>query len=72
MGDALPRYEHEPLSYPNSLRLLKLWHSDELTEEIVCDLFESCGIKQATIHTKPCLEHGIQQADESNQNKQEF
>ena len=40
LGDDLPKYEHEPLSHPNSLRLLKLWHGDELTEEIVCDLFE--------------------------------
>ena len=39
-GDALPKYEHEPLSHPNSLRLLKLWHGDELTEEVVCNLFE--------------------------------
>ena len=40
LGDALPRYEHEPLSDRNSLRLLKLQHGDESTEEIVCDLFE--------------------------------
>ena len=39
-GDALPKYKHMPLSHPNSLRLLKLWHGDELTEEIVCDLIE--------------------------------
>ena len=40
VGDGLPTYEHQPLSHPNSLRLLKLWHGDEKTEEIVCDLFE--------------------------------
>ena len=39
-GDALPAYEHEPLSHENSLRLLNLWHGDEQTKEVVCDLFE--------------------------------
>lgn len=38
--DALPAYEHESLSHPNSIRLLKLWRGDERTEEVVCDLFE--------------------------------
>ena len=40
VDDALPAYEHEPLSHLDSIRLLKLWHGDEKTEEIVCDLFE--------------------------------
>ena len=35
-----PAYTFEELSHQNSLRLLKLWHGDERTEEIVCDLFE--------------------------------
>ena len=40
IGDALPAYEYEPLSHPNSIRLLKLRYGDERTEEIVCHMFE--------------------------------
>ena len=40
IADPLPAYGYQPLSQPNSLRLLKLWHGDELTDEIVCDLVE--------------------------------
>ncbi len=39
-GDTLPTYVHEPLSDPTSIRLLRLWHGDESTTEVVCDLFE--------------------------------
>ena len=39
-ANPLPAYEHQPLRNPESLRLLKLWHGDERTEEIVCDLVE--------------------------------
>ena len=39
VGD-LPIYKHEKLSHRDSMRLLKLWHGDERTEEVVCDLFE--------------------------------
>ena len=35
VGNALPAYEHEFVSYPDSVRLLKQWDGDERTEKIV-------------------------------------
>ena len=53
-ANPLPAYEHQPLSHPNSLRLLKLWHGDERTEEIVCDLME-VPPEQKSHHTYEAL-----------------
>ena len=64
-GDALLKYEHEPLSHPNSLRLLKLWHGDELTEEIVCDLFEVEPDKKS-LHTYEALSWTWESAGPTN------
>ena len=46
-SDTLPAYEHEKLSNHDSIRLLKLSHGDEQTEEIVCNLYEVAPDKKS-------------------------